>query len=197
MSNQKQIATLLFNMGLNQKVDPVSAELGYVEKLINFKFVKDGRVDTFRPLVNYQIPFDDIGRNPIRYLQTVSDVELMTVLADGRAAFFKKVADPTSATLMCGPRPPNSIAPVLTDRAVNLYWQSTQEEIEREHSAIEVASYDADDCWSASCWLVRRSSFGTEVLYDLKYKIRDKINERVHTEAEFADDPYTIGLCSK
>ena len=179
MSVSKQIATLLFNMGLNQKVDPVSAELGYVERLQNFKFVKDGRVDAVRPLTGYKIDHSDITGRAISYLETISEDEFMAVLNDGIAAIFKKG----------GPRDVSDA--ILTDS--NLFWQSQAKRISREHTSIEVSSYDEDDDWSAACWLVRDGTSRFNLArYRLKYRVEDKKNNIIRTERHF-----NIELCSK
>ena len=167
-------------MGLDQKVDPASPQIGHVERVENYRFQKDGRVDAIGP-------YEDLDPG------VINDVD--NVVADNsRSSTIALSKTPTGSqiTIIHNDRE-NTVFPTTKD----IFWRSVAEDIERETEGIYKSHYSESSKFQLVAWLTEIT--GSNNWYNLKYYVKDKIkNEFSQGTIELKDSYHQdiITMCN-
>lgn len=153
---QKNKIVILFKIGINQGLDPATAELGNVLKCANFRFKKDGNIVSLGSPEEYGARNAEINRqNKIKSIYSSTDDELV-VFKDDPSDYISVVRSLDKAPIKFK----SDKSPYISSRATDIH---------RESSAIYHSAYDVNDDYLVSCWLYPSE---TEGVFKMGYYIK-------------------------
>lgn len=154
---QKNKIVILFKVGINQGLDPATAELGNVLKCANFRFKKDGNIVSLGAPKPYKPNPETPEQNKIKSIYSSTDDELV-VFKDDPSDYISVVRALDKA-------------PIKFKSDKSPYINSQATEIHRETSAIYHSAYDESDGHIVSCWLYPSE---TEGVFKMGYYFKNK-----------------------